>query len=200
MRKFVLPLLTLVLVLGVVSANATTVTIPEPDPDFYVFFGIGDASVTYGGVTFVQQDSIGTAALFNVGHFLSGLPAVLSSQARPGLDNILIMLPTPTTSFSVDYGTFLGSPVTFLLSNGHSITLGSTGNNTYDTPDFFSATDTPFSSVLVTSADVVMDINNITYDGTTPTPEPGTLVMLGSGILAAAGAIRRRLSTSRHRR
>jgi hypothetical protein len=194
MREFVLPLLSLVVVLSGVSANATTVTIPDPDPDFYIFFGIGDASVTYGGVTFVQQDSIGTAALFNVGHLLSDLPAVLSSQARPGLDNILIMLPNPTTNFSVDYGTFLGSSVTFLLSNGHSFTQGSTGNNTYATPDFFSVTDTPFTSVLVTSADVVMDINNITYDGTTTAPEPRTLVLLGSGILAVAVAIRRRLS------
>ena len=97
MRKLILPLLALLLVFGVVSANATTVTIPEPDPELYILFGIGDASVTYGGVTFVQQDSVGTAALFNIGHLFSGLPAVLSSQARPGLDNILIMLPNPTT-------------------------------------------------------------------------------------------------------
>ena len=39
-----------------------------------------------------------------------------------------------------------------------------------------------------------MDINNITRDGTTTTPEPGTLGTLGSGILAAAGVILRRLS------
>jgi hypothetical protein len=194
MTKFVLPLLTLALVLGTVSANATTVTIPDPDPEPFIFFGTGDASVTYNGVTFVQQDSIGTAALFNVGHLLSGLPAVLSSQSRGGLDNILIILPNATTSFSLDYGTFLGSSVTFLLSNGDSFTQGSTGNNTYDTPDFFSVTDTPFTSVLVTSADAVMDINNISYGDTTTTPEPGTLVMLGSGILAAAGTVRRRLS------
>ncbi len=38
-----------------------------------------------------------------------------------------------------------------------------------------------------------MDINNITRDGTTTTPEPGTLGMLGSGILTAAGIIRCRL-------
>ncbi len=194
MTKFVLPLLTLVMVLGIVSANATTVTIPDPDPEPFIFFGTGDASVTYSGVTFVQQDSIGTAALFNVGHLLSDLPAVLSSQSRGGLDNILIILPNATTSFSLNYGTFLGSSVSFVLSNGDSFTQDSTGNNNYDTPDFFSVTDTPFTSVLVTSADAVLDINNITYEGTAIAPEPGTLVMLGSGILAAAVAIRSRLS------
>jgi PEP-CTERM motif len=36
-------------------------------------------------------------------------------------------------------------------------------------------------------------MDDFTYNGTT-TPEPGTLVMLGSGLLAAAGMIRRRLS------
>jgi PEP-CTERM motif len=36
-------------------------------------------------------------------------------------------------------------------------------------------------------------MDDFTYNGTT-TPEPGTLVMFGSGLLAAAGMIRRRLS------
>ncbi len=110
MRKFVLPLLTLVLVLGLVSANATTVTIPEPDPDIYIFFGISDASVTYNGITFVQQDSIGTAALFNIGHLFSGLPAVLSSQARPGLDNILIIFPNLAANFRLTTERFSVAP------------------------------------------------------------------------------------------
>ncbi len=38
---------------------------------------------------------------------------------------------------------------------------------------------------------------DVIYEGgveTSPTPEPGTLVMLGSGILAAAGVVRRKLS------
>jgi hypothetical protein len=36
-----------------------------------------------------------------------------------------------------------------------------------------------------------MNINNITYNGVTTTPEPGTLVVLGTGVLAAAGSLRR---------
>ncbi len=36
--------------------------------------------------------------------------------------------------------------------------------------------------------------DNFTYNGVSTTPEPGTLMMFGSGILAAAGMIRRRLS------
>src|SRR5207249_432023 len=118
MRKFVSPLVALILVLGVVSAHATTVVIPDPDPQPFIFFGNGDASVTYDNVMFTQQLALGDANLFNVGHLFSGLPAVLSSQeATVGVENILITLPTPTTSFSIDYGTFFGSGVTFLLGN-----------------------------------------------------------------------------------
>ena len=92
----------------------------------------------------------------------------------------------------MNYGTFDGSDVTFLLGNGDSFTQGSTAAG-YLTPDLFSVTDTPFTTVLITSPDFVLNINNITYNGSA-TPEPGTLIMLGSGVLAAAGAIRRRFA------
>ena len=193
MRKSVGPLLALVLVLGVVSAHANTVVVPDPSPLLFIFYGQGDAYVTYDGVLFTQQAAIGDANLWDIGPLFSGVPAVLSSQeASSGLENILITLPNPTTFFSVDYGTFNGSDVTFLLGNGSSFTQGSTGSG-YATPDLFSVTSSPFTTVLITSPDFVMNINNITYNGTT-TPEPGTLVMLGSGILAAAGVIRRRFN------
>ena len=37
-------------------------------------------------------------------------------------------------------------------------------------------------------------VNTLTYTPASPTPEPSSLIMLGTGILGAAGAIRRRLS------
>src|ERR1017187_6535437 len=120
MRNLFGTLLALVLVLGVVSANATTVVVPDPSPLPFIFYGNGDASVTYSGVLFTQQLALGNANLFDVGPLFSGDPAVLSSQqASFGVENILITLPSATTFFSVDYGTFNGSAVTFLLGNGH---------------------------------------------------------------------------------
>ncbi len=193
MRRFVGPLLTLVMALGVITAHATTVIVPDPSPLPYIFYGNGDASVTYDGVLFTQQAAIGTANLFDVGPLFSGDAAVLSSQeAATGLENILITLPVSTTSFSVEYGTFDGSAVTFALSNSETFTQGSTGSG-YLTPDFFSYSGSAINSVLITSPDFVLNINYITYNGST-TPEPGTLVMLGSGVLAAAGALRRRFA------
>lgn len=192
MRKIFGTILMLMLAFGAASAFATTVVVPDPSPQPYIFYGQGDASVVYDGVLFQQQAAISpNSNLFDVGPLFSGDPAVLSSQ-EGDLENILITLPTSSSNFSVEYGTFDGSDVTFLLSNGMSFTQGSTGSG-YLTPDFFSYSGGPITSVLITSPDFVLNINYITYNGST-TPEPGTLVMLGSGVLAAAGALRRRFA------
>lgn len=192
MRKlFVLALLAGVCLLGVTQSQASpvTVTIPDPAPNPFIFFGSGDASVTYSGVTFTQQLALGNGELFNVGFLFSGDPAVLSSQqATVGVENILVSLPTFTTFFSVDYGTFFGSDVTFLASNGATATFASTAAG-YATLDSVSYNGSPINWVLITSPDYVLNINNISYN---PTPEPGTLVLLASGLLAMGGAARRK--------
>src|SRR5271166_3896777 len=191
MRRFAGPILAIaVLSLGVASSQASTitVTIPDPSPASYIFFGTGNASVTYSGVVFSQQAALSNGNFYNVGVLFSGDPAVLSSQAQTiGVANILVTLPTFTAAFSVNYGTFNGSAVTFALSNGFTTTLGSTGSG-YVVPDFFSYSGTVFDTVQITSPDIVLNINNITYN----VPEPGTLAMLGTSVLVAAGGLRRR--------
>jgi hypothetical protein len=180
------------LAVGQSLAAPISVTIPDPSPNPFIYFGNGDASVTYSGVNFAQQAALSDGGFFNVGVLFSGFPAVLSSQEQNiGVANILVSLPSPSVQFSVNYDTFFGSPVTFELSNGASFTLGSTANN-YDASDFFGVgSSVAFNWVLITSSDFVLNINNITY--TPSTPEPGTLVMLASGLLAVGGVVRRKL-------
>jgi hypothetical protein len=193
MRKLFGTVFALVLVSGIASATLVTVVVPDPSPLAFIFYGQGDASVTYSGVPFVQQLALGNANLFDVGPLFSGDPAVLSSQeASVGVENIMITFPNPTGFFSIDYGTFNGGAVTFALSNGQTFTQGSTGSG-YLTPDFFSFTGAPLTSVEITSPDFVLNINDISYNSGTTVPEPGTLVLLGSGLLGAVGVIRRKI-------
>ena len=183
-----------VLFLAVASSQASViVTIPDPglDPD-YIFFGRGDASVTYSGVLFSQQAALSDGSFFNVGPGFSGRPAVLSSQGQAnGVANILITLPVAATDFSVNFGTFFGGDLTFLLSNGYTTTLVSIGSG-YAVPDLFSYSGAAFDSVQITSPAYALNINNISYNPVSPVPEPGTGAMLGTAVLAAAGALRRR--------
>jgi len=193
LRKLVLVVLAIVAILAAMPSSATTVTIPDPDPLAFISFGQGDASVTYSGVTFTQSSAYGNANFFNVGHLFSGDLAVLSSQeASVGPENILVSLPTTSTFFSVAFGTFNGSDVTFTLSNGATFVESSLANDGYAASEFFAVSSTPFDWVQITSPDFVLNIRDITYS-TTSTPEPGSLVLLGAGLVGMTGLLRRKL-------
>jgi hypothetical protein len=159
----------------------TLTTIPDLAPGYYVNYGSGNESVTYSGVTFSTSSALGNGTFYNIGAGYFGNPqAVLSDQvASSGVENILITLPSAVTAFALNYGygTFYGSAVTFTLGNGDTFTQASTGS-AYSTVDFAGATDTsPFTTILVTSPDYVLNINNlVTANIGTPVPEPTTLI------------------------
>jgi hypothetical protein len=141
--------------------------IPDPGSDDFFLLGTGDASVTYNNVNFSVSSALGNGIFFNVGVGFSGTPAVLSDQqGTSGEDNILITFPSPVDAFSLNYGTFNASSVSFVLGNGDSFAQGSTGSG-YSVPDFAGASDTTFfSSVLITAPiSDVLNINNVSYAG-----------------------------------
>jgi hypothetical protein len=170
-------------------AAANIVVVPDPGVPF-IFFGNGDASVTYGGVTFSQSSVFSNGNFYNVGPQFSGDPAVVSSQQQSvGVANIFIGLPVFAKSISIDYGTFGGSAVDFQLSTGALFIEGSTGSG-YATPDVFSVTSPfKFNWVQLTSTDGVLNVSGLTYS----VPEPATwaMMLIGLGALGAAARARR---------
>ena len=156
--------------------------------------GEGDVSITFDQVTFHQSAAIsGQSPMFYIpaGYYGAATGAISSQQGA--LSNILITLPDATRAFSLGFGAWNyphhPATATFLLSNGDSFTLGASGGFNYDVPDFFGVTDTtPFTSVLVTSNEVVMNVGRVAYG----VPEPTTWAMMLLGFFGLGAALRRR--------
>ncbi|MEH2526220.1 MULTISPECIES: PEP-CTERM sorting domain-containing protein [unclassified Bradyrhizobium] len=190
----------------------TALPIPDPAPaaddlPASQYFGTGTASVSYSGVTFSTSGLLGNGHFFNIGpgfEIVPGKPAfngnspVLSSQQQDfGVANILITLAAPVKAFALNFDTFFGADVTFTLSNGETLTLGSEGN-AYDLQGFFGVVDNnPFNTILLTSSDPVLNLNALKLGAAVaPIPEPATWVMLllgfvGIGLYAARRPARR---------
>ena len=83
MRKLFGTFLVLALILGVGSAYATTVVVPDPSPQLYIFYGTGDASVTYSGAVFTQQAALGNANLWDIGPLFQRRAGCRSSRKLP---------------------------------------------------------------------------------------------------------------------
>ncbi|MEH2628557.1 hypothetical protein V1292_006612 [Bradyrhizobium sp. AZCC 1719] len=177
------------------TASHTTITIPNPSSGSGFDSFAGD-SVSYGGVTFSSDTSKYNGGFFNIGPVFSGQPAVLAAQQLDfDLLNILITFAGPVTAFSLDFGTFGSYDVTFLLSNGQTFTR-STTPGVYETNNFFGATDsTPFTTVLLTSADESLFLNNVKFGAAVAAvPEPSTwaMMILGFAGVCALACRRRR--------
>jgi hypothetical protein len=165
----------------------TSLAIPEPGaPDIgYQYFGSGTASVTYGGLSFATSATLSDGDFFNIGPIFSGISPVLSSQAQTfGEANILITLAAPVKAFALNFDTFDGNDVSFKLSNGDTLTLGSPGN-AYDLTGFFGVVDdAPFKTILLTSSDRVLNLNELNFGAAvSPIPELATWVMLLLGFI-----------------
>jgi hypothetical protein len=180
-----------------------------------VFIGYGPgANTTVGGVNFAVG-TLGTDSIFFIlGDGNYGYPKSLISLQPTTLLNpadLLITLPRAVTALGFDFGTLFtgstaggdgtesddstnGGAATITLSDDSVQTVG-----TLENPDFafFGVTAAGgISSVDISVAGTYgLDLADFSYGtaGPTVTPEPGTILLLGTGLVGLVGVVRRKM-------
>jgi hypothetical protein len=164
----------------------------------------GDIITMTGNFTLT---SIGIDVEINNGAQLTFNSYVYDDEGGTGVIPLAVGPPVVITGDGTEQ--FYDLPISFTLQAGQNYDIG-IAFNSFNDPNlqvhyyFFDAgTNPPFSVGPVTVLDgeeshcgpcnVLAPNLRLDGSGNQTTPEPGTLVMLGSGVLALAGSLRRRL-------
>lgn len=203
MRKLSV-LLTLLLLSGVVFASTTTYSSrgsfyaanPGVTIEGWDSLPSGTLITVLNGITYTTND--GTALVTNVFLPLSS-PNTLGESVNgffAASDTMTFTFSSPITQFGISINTFDASTGGYTASDN----LGNVIGSFYDpfpgftTGEFVGYTSTTaFSSVTIAApGGFAYTLDDLAYGGSSTTPEPSSLLLLGSGALGLAGMFRRK--------
>jgi hypothetical protein len=152
--------------------------------------------VTFSGATFTSSSDLFVIDPAYYGFPYTGGGFLSADYLNP--DVLTVALPAGTTAVGFDYGGLFGPTGSFLvaLSDGFSTTLSSTGSTASGNLDFAGFTSsTDLTSITLTLPDSpgYNALDNFVYGSASPVPEPATLGLMLTGLVGAAGVIRRRI-------